>query len=63
MRERSAARAIPGSEHASSVFSDLAYADQDYWRGRTWGPLNYLVHSALSESAYTDGKRWGSVWK
>ena len=33
--------------------ADDHFRDNNYWRGRTWGPLNYLVHSALSESAYT----------
>ena len=27
--------------------SDPAYADQDYWRGRIWPPMNYLVYEAL----------------
>jgi len=26
---------------------DPAYADQDYWRGRIWGPMNYLVYLGL----------------
>lgn len=51
------------SEFCVSVACDFAmpsisraddhFRDNNYWRGRTWGPLNYLVHSALSESAYT----------
>ena len=24
-----------------------AFADQDYWRGRIWGPMNYLVYAGL----------------
>ncbi|MCL2248237.1 MAG: hypothetical protein FWC13_03095 [Oscillospiraceae bacterium] len=24
-----------------------AYFDQDYWRGRIWGPMNYLVYEGL----------------
>jgi hypothetical protein len=24
-----------------------AYADQDYWRGRIWGPMNFLVYMGL----------------
>lgn len=24
-----------------------AYADQDYWRGRIWAPMNYLVYEGL----------------
>lgn len=26
---------------------DLAYPDQDYWRGRIWGPMNFLVYLGL----------------
>jgi glycogen debranching enzyme len=26
---------------------DPAYADQNYWRGRIWGPMNYLVYLGL----------------
>ena len=28
---------------------DPAFKDQDYWRGRIWGPMNYLVWLGLSE--------------
>jgi glycogen debranching enzyme len=27
--------------------SDSAFRDQDYWRGRVWGPMNYLVYLGL----------------
>lgn len=27
--------------------NDPAYGDQDYWRGRIWGPMNYLVYLGL----------------
>ncbi len=27
--------------------NDPAFADQDYWRGRIWGPMNYLVYLGL----------------
>ena len=27
--------------------NDPAYADQNYWRGRVWAPLNFLVYMAL----------------
>jgi hypothetical protein len=27
--------------------NDPAYKDQDYWRGRIWGPMNYLVYLGL----------------
>ncbi len=36
------ARIIP-----SIARNDLAFKDQDYWRGRIWGPMNYLVYLGL----------------
>ena len=27
--------------------SDAAFRDQEYWRGRVWGPMNYLVYLGL----------------
>ncbi len=27
--------------------NDLAYPDQEYWRGRIWAPMNYLVYLGL----------------
>ena len=27
--------------------NDPAFADQDYWRGRVWAPMNFLVYMAL----------------
>lgn len=27
--------------------NDPAYPDQDYWRGRIWGPMNFLVYLGL----------------
>ena len=27
--------------------NDAAFKDQDYWRGRIWGPMNYLVYLGL----------------
>lgn len=29
--------------------NDPAYHEQDYWRGRIWGPLNFLVYRGLLE--------------
>lgn len=26
---------------------DMAFEDQDYWRGRIWGPMNFLVYLGL----------------
>ena len=31
----------------SIAFDDPAFKDQDYWRGRIWGPMNYLVYLGL----------------
>jgi neutral trehalase len=33
---------------------DPAFRDQDYWRGRIWGPMNYLVYLGLEN--YEDGE-------
>ncbi len=27
--------------------NDPAFKDQDYWRGRIWGPMNFLVYLGL----------------
>ncbi len=27
--------------------NDPAYADQEYWRGRIWGPMNFLIYLGL----------------
>ncbi len=29
---------------------DPAFPDQDYWRGRVWGPMNLLVYEALRDA-------------
>lgn len=34
--------------------SDPAYGDQDYWRGRVWAPLNFLVYLALRRQGLDD---------
>lgn len=31
----------------SIAMNDPAYKDQDYWRGRIWGPMNFLVYLGL----------------
>lgn len=31
----------------STPRSEEAYADNDYWRGRIWGPMNFLVYLGL----------------
>ncbi|MCR5782411.1 MAG: hypothetical protein K6G90_06690 [Clostridia bacterium] len=37
--------------------SDPAFADQDYWRGRIWPPMNYLVYEALRFSGMKNEMR------
>ena len=37
--------------------NDPAYADQNYWRGRIWAPLNFLVYLALSRTELSDIRR------
>jgi putative isomerase len=37
--------------------NDPAFADQDYWRGRIWGPMNYLVYLGLRNYDDTDVRR------
>ena len=32
----------------SIIRSDPAFPDQDYWRGRIWAPMNFLVYQAFS---------------
>ena len=34
--------------------SDPAYQDNDYWRGRIWGPFNFLVSEGLRRYRYDD---------
>jgi putative isomerase len=31
----------------SIAMNDAAFGDQNYWRGRIWGPMNYLVYLGL----------------
>lgn len=38
--------------------SDPAYKDQDYWRGRIWGPMNYLVYQELSDAGMDEAARF-----
>jgi hypothetical protein len=33
---------------------DPAYADNDYWRGRIWGPFNFLVSEGLRRYRFDD---------
>ena len=37
--------------------NDPAYADQEYWRGRIWGPMNWLVYEGLAAYGFDDVAR------
>jgi hypothetical protein len=37
--------------------SDPAFKDQDYWRGRIWGPMNYLVYLGLLNYDQPEARR------
>jgi len=37
--------------------NDPAFADQNYWRGRIWGPMNYLVYLGLRNYSDADARR------
>ena len=41
----------------SSPHNDPAYHDQNYWRGRVWAPLNYLVYLALQNTCLDDMRK------
>jgi len=34
--------------------NDAAFKDQNYWRGRIWGPMNYLVYLGLANYGHAD---------
>ncbi len=36
---------------------NYAFVDQDYWRGRVWPPMNYLVYVGLKNSGFDDVAR------
>jgi len=36
----------------SIAIDDPAFCEQNYWRGRIWGPMNYLVYLGLSNYDY-----------
>jgi len=38
----------------SIAHNDAAYAEQNYWRGRVWAPLNFLVYMALTRTELED---------
>lgn len=37
--------------------NDPAYADQDYWRGRIWAPMNFLVYIGLRYHGLADAQK------
>jgi hypothetical protein len=37
--------------------NDPAFADQNYWRGRIWGPMNFLVYLGLRNYDDADARR------
>lgn len=37
--------------------NDPAFGDQDYWRGRVWAPMNFLVYQALCRTELADVRR------
>ncbi len=37
--------------------SDAAFRDQEYWRGRIWGPMNYLVYLGLRNYDVPEARR------
>ena len=37
--------------------NDPAFPDQNYWRGRVWAPLNFLVYLALCRSELADVRK------
>lgn len=37
--------------------SDPAYPDQNYWRGRIWAPMNYLVYEAMKRRGCADAAK------
>jgi glycogen debranching enzyme len=37
--------------------NDPAFKDQDYWRGRIWGPMNYLVYLGLRNYDLPEARR------
>ncbi len=42
---------------SSIAMDDAAFGDQNYWRGRIWGPMNYLVYLGLMKYDDSDTRR------
>ena len=34
--------------------NDPAYPDQEYWRGRVWAPMNFLVYLGFEQHGLTE---------
>ncbi len=41
----------------SIAMDDAAFTDQNYWRGRIWGPMNYLVYLGLVKYGDAETRR------
>jgi hypothetical protein len=41
----------------SIAMNDPAFKDQDYWRGRIWGPMNFLVYLGLKNYDLSDARK------
>lgn len=41
--------------------NDPAYPDQDYWRGRIWAPMNFLVYLALCCHSHPEAQKARSI--
>jgi neutral trehalase len=37
---------------------DPAYPEQEYWRGRVWGPMNWLVYLGLCQYDLPEARAW-----
>ena len=37
--------------------NDPAYEDQDYWRGRIWAPMNFLVYLAMRKAGVEEARK------
>ena len=37
--------------------NDPAFKDNEYWRGRIWAPLNFLVYMGLNNYEFREVKR------
>jgi glycogen debranching enzyme len=37
--------------------NDSAFKDNDYWRGRIWGPMNFLVYMGMRNYNVDDARK------